>query len=212
MLGLWEKDDGCWPGGKFDTWLHSKGLQVQQFPDKYFLSNPAYWVGTLHSKPPRQLNRLGTNQVVVDNTLHGKSEFSLLSSVLQRNQVCGWEMRGDRPEFSRRAELSQLELPRGTVLEIEYVQEMEGEVSHVDRQSFTLLTYPSPPPPHTHMQTHTHTRARTHAHTHAHTHTHTHTHTLTHIHTHTHTHTHTHARTRTHAHTHTHTGEWAEKE
>ena len=47
----------------------------------------------------------------------------------QRNQVCGWEMRGHRPEFHLRNDLSNLELPRGTVLEVEYAQELEGEVS-----------------------------------------------------------------------------------
>jgi cap1 methyltransferase len=48
---------------------------------------------------------------------------------LGRNQVFGWEMRGDRPDFSLRRDLSDLELPRGTVLEVELVQELQGEGS-----------------------------------------------------------------------------------
>ena len=37
-------------------------------------------------------------------------------------------MRSDRPDFNQRMELPKLELPQGTVLEIEYVQELVGEV------------------------------------------------------------------------------------
>lgn len=34
-------------------------------------------------------------------------------------------MTGDKPNFSQRSDLSNLELPRGTVIEIEYANELE---------------------------------------------------------------------------------------
>ena len=34
-------------------------------------------------------------------------------------------MRGDKPEFGSKSELSELELPKGTVLEVESTQEYE---------------------------------------------------------------------------------------
>lgn len=37
-------------------------------------------------------------------------------------------MRGSKAEFSQRSEFSKLELPRETVLEVEYAQELQGEV------------------------------------------------------------------------------------
>ena len=47
---------------------------------------------------------------------------------LQRNMVYTWDMKG-KPTFSPRVkELNGLELPKGTVLEVELVQELQGEV------------------------------------------------------------------------------------
>ena len=48
-------------------------------------------------------------------------------SLLQRNRIHAWDMRG-RPSFSARREFNTLELPRGTVLEVELVPELTGEV------------------------------------------------------------------------------------
>lgn len=38
-------------------------------------------------------------------------------------------MKGARPVFSSKRELQGLELPKGTVIEVELVQELQGEVS-----------------------------------------------------------------------------------
>lgn len=49
--------------------------------------------------------------------------------LLQRNAVDAWDMKGARPVFSSKRELQGLELPKGTVIEVELVQELQGEVS-----------------------------------------------------------------------------------
>ena len=49
--------------------------------------------------------------------------------LLQRNAVDAWDMKGARPAFSQKRELQGLELPKGTVIEVELVQELQGEVS-----------------------------------------------------------------------------------
>jgi cap1 methyltransferase len=46
---------------------------------------------------------------------------------LGRNRVSGWDMKGDKLVFTHRSEMAQLELPPGTVLEVELVQELERE-------------------------------------------------------------------------------------
>lgn len=46
----------------------------------------------------------------------------------QRGEVSAWDMKGT-PSFTARRELQGLELPKGTVLEVEVVSEMIGEVS-----------------------------------------------------------------------------------
>lgn len=50
--------------------------------------------------------------------------------LLQRNTVHAWDMKGPRPVFSSKRELQGLELPKGTVIEVELVEELQGEVSH----------------------------------------------------------------------------------
>ena len=39
-----------------------------------------------------------------------------------------WDCQGNKSVFSHKREFSSLELPRGTVLEVELVSEMTGEV------------------------------------------------------------------------------------
>ena len=64
----------------------------------------------------------------------------LSPSLYQRNRVWGWEMKGgDKPVFTQRSEMTQLELPPGTVLEVELAQELEGEVGSVTSVSGYLL-------------------------------------------------------------------------
>ena len=47
----------------------------------------------------------------------------------QRNMVLAWEMKGTKPSFSPKAkEFNGLELPQGTILEVEVVHELQGEV------------------------------------------------------------------------------------
>ena len=43
--------------------------------------------------------------------------------------VYAWDMKSVKPSFTTYRELTTLELPKGTVLEIELVYEMTGEVS-----------------------------------------------------------------------------------
>ena len=50
--------------------------------------------------------------------------------LLQRNTVDAWDMKGAKPVFSSKRELQGLELPKGTVIEVELVEELQGEVSH----------------------------------------------------------------------------------
>ena len=45
--------------------------------------------------------------------------------------MSGWDMKGDKLVFTHRSEMAQLELPPGTVLEVELVLELEGEVCHI---------------------------------------------------------------------------------
>ena len=45
--------------------------------------------------------------------------------------VYAWDMNGLKPSFKTHRELTTLELPKGTVLEIELVHEMTGEVSTI---------------------------------------------------------------------------------
>ena len=48
---------------------------------------------------------------------------------MQRNMVYAWDMKGIKPTFAPKVkELNGLELPKGTVLEVEFVQELQGEV------------------------------------------------------------------------------------
>ena len=43
--------------------------------------------------------------------------------------VYAWDMKGNKPSFmAKPKELNGLELPKGTVLEVEFVQELKGEV------------------------------------------------------------------------------------
>ena len=43
--------------------------------------------------------------------------------------VYAWDMKGHKPLFTLKAkELNGLELPKGTVLEVEFVHELQGEV------------------------------------------------------------------------------------
>lgn len=43
--------------------------------------------------------------------------------------VYAWDMKGSKPLFGPKVkELSGLELPKGTVLEVEFVHELQGEV------------------------------------------------------------------------------------
>lgn len=40
-----------------------------------------------------------------------------------------WDMKGSKPSFApKMKELNGLELPKGTVLEVEFVHELQGEV------------------------------------------------------------------------------------
>ena len=54
-------------------------------------------------------------------------------------------MRGDKPVFGSKSELSELELPRGTVLEVESTQEYEvnkytlTKIGHILSLSLSLL-------------------------------------------------------------------------
>jgi hypothetical protein len=43
--------------------------------------------------------------------------------------VYAWDMKGSKPSFApKMKELNGLELPKGTVLEVEFVHELQGEV------------------------------------------------------------------------------------
>ena len=43
--------------------------------------------------------------------------------------VYAWDMKGSKPLFApKMKELNGLELPKGTVLEVEFVHELQGEV------------------------------------------------------------------------------------
>ena len=46
----------------------------------------------------------------------------------QRNTVRCWYMTGQKPSFTANREITNLELPKGTVIEIELVTERVGEV------------------------------------------------------------------------------------
>ena len=49
--------------------------------------------------------------------------------LIQRNMVYAWDMKGSKPSFAPKPkEFNGLELPQGTVLEVELVQELQGEV------------------------------------------------------------------------------------
>lgn len=39
-----------------------------------------------------------------------------------------WDMKGSKSSFSARHELQGVELPKGTIIEIEIVNELQGEV------------------------------------------------------------------------------------
>lgn len=50
----------------------------------------------------------------------------------QRNGVHAWDMKGNKPTFALKPkELNGVELPKGTVLEVEFVQELQGEVRSI---------------------------------------------------------------------------------
>ena len=51
--------------------------------------------------------------------------------IAQRDNVYFWDVSGSSPSFSLKSEIRGLELPRGTVLEIEIVHELQGEASCV---------------------------------------------------------------------------------
>ena len=46
----------------------------------------------------------------------------------QRDNVYVWDMSGSVPTFSLKGDIRGLELPKGTILEIEIVHELKGEV------------------------------------------------------------------------------------
>lgn len=48
--------------------------------------------------------------------------------LLQRNKVHAWDMHGSKAVFSTKRELRGLELPKGTVIEVELINELQGEV------------------------------------------------------------------------------------
>ena len=50
-------------------------------------------------------------------------------NIFQRDNVYAWDMSGSVPSFSIKGELHGLELPKGTLLEIEIVHELQGEVT-----------------------------------------------------------------------------------
>lgn len=49
-------------------------------------------------------------------------------TIEQRGNIHTWDMGGTRPSFGVKRDLQGLELPKGTVLEIEILQELQGEV------------------------------------------------------------------------------------
>ena len=57
---------------------------------------------------------------------------------VQRRNVHAWDARSDKPTFRTESKL-KLELPRGTVLETELVEEREGEVCAMRILLFSLL-------------------------------------------------------------------------
>ena len=55
--------------------------------------------------------------------------------------VYAWDMKGNKPLFAPKVkELNGLELPKGTVLEVEFVHELQGEV-RVTSMVITQLLY-----------------------------------------------------------------------
>lgn len=51
-----------------------------------------------------------------------------LCLLIQRNELYVWDISSDKPHFVAKRDLYGLELPKGTVLELELVQEYIGEV------------------------------------------------------------------------------------
>ncbi len=78
---------------------------------------------------------LGMWQKIYSSWSWGQPFFMLGSIVfiycllVQRNMVQGWDMMSSRPTFcSARKEWHGLEIPKGTVIEVECVPELVGEV------------------------------------------------------------------------------------
>lgn len=60
--------------------------------------------------------------------------------------VCAWDMKGSKSSFTTKTkELNGLELPKGTVLEVEFVQELQGEVRLLISYIYRLDTNVSSP-------------------------------------------------------------------
>lgn len=65
--------------------------------------------------------------------------------------VYAWDMMGSKPSFTPKVkELNGLELPKGTVLEVEFVPELQGEVRIMTlvlistiKVSYSIVAYPS---------------------------------------------------------------------